>query len=135
MAGLLKKNLGSPDERRQFQAHGEVGIYNLGSEVVMRGRFDPGWRWASDVKPLAGTRSCEVAHALYVTAGRMRIRMDDGQEDEVGPGDVAFISPGHDAWVVGDESCLMVDFGDVGHYAQARLAPTTQPGADARAVH
>ncbi|MDQ3265669.1 MAG: cupin domain-containing protein [Myxococcota bacterium] len=133
MAGLSKKRLGSADEHRRFEGHGGVEIYKLGSDVVMRATFEPGWRWSSDLQPIAGTRSCEVAHSLYVEAGRMRIRMDDGQEEEVSAGDLAVIAPGHNAWVVGDEACVMLDFGDVSRYAQ-RAPPAPRPEQEAR-VH
>jgi uncharacterized cupin superfamily protein len=51
-------------------------------------------------------------------SGRMGIRMDDGTEAEVGPGDVFACPPGHDAWVVGDEACVALDFGEFGEYAK-----------------
>jgi quercetin dioxygenase-like cupin family protein len=80
--------------------------------------FQPGWRWSEDVKPIAGTQSCQAPHAIYVISGRMGIRMDDGTEGEIGPGDIAMIEPGHDAWVVGDEACVGVDFGGYASYAK-----------------
>ncbi|CAM5226117.1 cupin domain-containing protein [Streptomyces] [Streptomyces violaceorubidus] len=60
--------------------------------------------------PIAGTDSCMIHHNCYVVEGRMRVRMDDGTESEVGPGDVFVCSPGHDAWVVGDGQCVVYDF-------------------------
>ncbi len=133
MAGLSKRNLKSADEVRKFHDHGAAEIYKLGSDVFMRATFEPGWRWTEDVQPLAGTRTCEVAHSLYVESGRMRIRMDDGQEEEVAAGDLVVVSPGHTAWVVGDEACVMLDFGDVARYAQ-RAPPAPRPEQEAR-VH
>jgi len=70
------------------------------------------------VKPLAGTDSCQAAHFGYVLSGGMRVYMDDGPEFEIGAGDVVVIPPGHDAEVIGDEACVMVDFGEVGEYAK-----------------
>jgi quercetin dioxygenase-like cupin family protein len=84
----------------------------------MRAVFEPGWKWSVDVAPIAGTASCQAQHLGYVISGRMRIRMEDGSEDEVGPGDFLRVAPGHDAWVLGDEPCVMVDFGGVEQYAQ-----------------
>ncbi len=72
--------------------------------------FEPGWRWSESIAPIAGTESCTVHHNGYVVSGRMQVRMDDGGESEVGPGDVFVIPPGHDAWVVGDEQCVVYDF-------------------------
>ena len=74
------------------------------------GTFEPGWRWSESVGPIAGTKSCEVHHNGYCVQGRMRVRMDDGAEQEVGPGDVFVLPPGHDAWVVGEEPCVVYDF-------------------------
>jgi quercetin dioxygenase-like cupin family protein len=71
-----------------------------------------------NVKPIAGTDSCQVSHLGYVLSGRMRVHMDDGGETEIGPGQVVAIPPGHDAEVVGDEACVMVDFGEFGDYAK-----------------
>jgi mannose-6-phosphate isomerase-like protein (cupin superfamily) len=74
------------------------------------------------VKPIAGTDSCEVAHLGIVQSGHMHVRMDDGQEGDIGPGDVVMIPPGHDAWVVGKEACVFLDFAGM-HYAE-RLEET-----------
>jgi quercetin dioxygenase-like cupin family protein len=118
--GLDVKNLSAPDETRPFTANGRLEIVNVGGMVVGKGTFEPGWRWSEHVQPIAQTDSCQAAHAGYVLSGRMHIRMDDGTEAEMGPGDVMVAAPGHDAWVVGDEPCVFVDFGaSVGHYAKA----------------
>jgi quercetin dioxygenase-like cupin family protein len=118
-SALDVKSLSTPDETRPFTAHGRVEIVNVGGMVVGRGVFEPGWRWSEHVKPIARTDSCQAAHAAYVLSGRMQIRADDGTEKAVGPGDVMVAAPGHDAWVVGDEPCIMVDFGaSVGQYAR-----------------
>jgi mannose-6-phosphate isomerase-like protein (cupin superfamily) len=85
----------------------------------MRGTYEPGWKWSENVKPIAKTDSCEATHLGYIVSGRMKVMMDDGSEAECGPGDVAAISPGHDAEVIGDEACVMVDFGEVSDYAKA----------------
>jgi quercetin dioxygenase-like cupin family protein len=81
--------------------------------------FEPGCRWSENIRPIAGTETCEATHLLYVESGRMKIVHDDGSEAEVGPGDIVAIQPGHDAWVVGDEPCVSVDFGGYAQYAQA----------------
>jgi hypothetical protein len=85
---------------------------------VARGVFEPGWKWSTNLKPIAGTDSCEVSHLGYCVSGRMRILMDDGGDYEIGPGEVAAIPPGHDAEVVGDEACVWVDFGEISEYAK-----------------
>ena len=118
MAGLEVKRFDSPDETRQFEGKGQAQVVVVGGQTVGLGTFEPGWRWSENVKPIAGTDSCQVSHLGYVISGRMRIFMDDGSEGEVGPGDVLAIPPGHDAEIVGDEACVMVDFGEFGEYAK-----------------
>ena len=118
MAGLEVKNFDSPDEVREFEGNGRADVLQVGGQTIGRGTFEPGWRWSANVKPIAGTDSCEVSHLGYVMSGRMKIFMDDGSEDECGPGDVIAIPPGHDAETVGDEACVVLDFGEFGDYAK-----------------
>lgn len=116
-ATITKKSFDSPDETRSINK-GNVEVVNLGDTTAMRATFEPGWRWSESVKPVAGTDSCEVAHFVYIISGRMGLRMDDGSEAEIGPGDVASIPPGHDAWIIGDEPCVAVDFQGGNNYAK-----------------
>ena len=116
--GMEVKGFDSPDETRPFESNGQAEVVNIGGTEVLRGTFEPGWKWSQNVKPIAGTDSCEAEHFGYVISGRMKVMMDDGSESEIGPGDVAAIPPGHDAEVVGDEACVMVDFGKVSNYAK-----------------
>jgi hypothetical protein len=120
MAGLDIKALDSPDEVRPFADKGAAHIVNLVSGPVGRGVFEPGWRWSQHVKPIAGTDSCQTAHLGYVVSGRMHIVMDDGSEGECGSGDAVHIAPGHDAWIVGNEPCVFIDFGQIQNYAKPR---------------
>ena len=120
MPGMEVKHFDSPDETRPFVDKGQARVVNLGDTSALRGTFEPGWRWSEHVKPIAGTDSCQSPHLLYVLSGRMKVVMDDGTEGEAGPGDVARIDPGHDAWVVGDESCEVVDFGAMSSYAKPK---------------
>jgi mannose-6-phosphate isomerase-like protein (cupin superfamily) len=116
------KTIDKPDERRDFQA-GHLDVISLTGLDFGVAHFQPGWRWSECVKPIAGTDSCEIHHNGYVVSGRMRIRMDDGAEGEVGPGDVFVLPPGHDAWIVGDEPCVVFDFaGGAADYAKAKSA-------------
>jgi ethanolamine utilization protein EutQ (cupin superfamily) len=119
MAGLEAKSFSSPDETRPFQGKGKMDVVKVGGMTVGKGVFEPGWRWSVNVKPLAGTDSCQGLHVGYMLSGRMHVRMDDGTEAEAGPGDVVHIEPGHDAWIVGDEPCVFLDFGTtVAQYAK-----------------
>ena len=96
-ASMEVKSFDRPDETRPFTAKGRVAVVSLGGLTAMRGTFEPGWRWSEHVRPIAGTPSCQAAHAGYVISGRLSMRMDDGTEGEVGPGDVFVAAPGHDA--------------------------------------
>ncbi|HMC07296.1 MAG TPA: cupin domain-containing protein [Solirubrobacterales bacterium] len=118
MASIEIKSFDSPDETRPFEGKGEAKVVQVAGQTIGRGTFEPGWRWSENVKPIAGTDSCEVSHLGYVLSGRMTVEMDDGSTADVGPGDVFAIPPGHDAEVVGDEPCEMVDFGEFGEYAK-----------------
>jgi len=105
------RNIDTPHETRPFQAHGHMDVVTLGDFTMGRGVFEPGWRWAEDVKPIAGTESCQTRHTGFCLSGQMTVRSDDGEEITVHPGDVVLIEPGHDAWTVGDEACVLVDTG------------------------
>ena len=117
-ATLQVKSFDQPDETRPFAAHGSMNVVQMGETTAGLGTFEPGWRWSQDVKPIAGTDSCRAHHTLYMISGRMHVVMDDGTEQEIGPGDMAVIPPGHDAWTVGDEPCVAVDFTGVARYAK-----------------
>jgi uncharacterized cupin superfamily protein len=119
MATPEVKRFDAPDEVRRFQGNGQMDMVNVAGHAVGRGTFEPGWRWSENVRPIAGTDSCQVSHLGYVVSGRMRVQMDDGTESEVSTGDVVAIPPGHDAVVVGDEACVMLDFGEVAGYAKS----------------
>ena len=117
-AGSLQgKNMGAPDEVRSFD-NGRMDVVTLDNVTVGKATFEPGWRWSEAVKPKAGTDSCQVPHVGYVIPGRMKVVMDDGAEMECGPDDALVIPPGHDAWIVGDEPCVILDFAGADEYAK-----------------
>jgi quercetin dioxygenase-like cupin family protein len=109
MAALLKKSFHTPDEKRATpKATAEiVSVHDL---PIARVTYEVGLRWSEQVKPMLGTESCQVAHLAYFISGRLGVKMDDGTQEEVGPGEVAYIAPGHDGWGIGDEPCVIVDF-------------------------
>lgn len=120
--GVEARSFDAPDEVRPFtDGKGRVEIVRIAGVEVGRGTFEPGWRWSVNVKPMAGTDSCMFEHTGYLISGRMCVRMDDGTELELAAGDAIHIMPGHDAWTVGDEPCVMIDVGGVDDYAK----PTT----------
>ena len=102
---------------RAFE-RGRVEVVTLGGVTFGRATFQPGWRWSTHVKPVARTESCEAPHLQYHVSGRLRVRMDDGSEDEFGPGDVSLLPSGHDAWVVGDEPVVVIDISGMTNYAK-----------------
>jgi hypothetical protein len=106
-----------PDEARSF-AHGRAEILNTAEGAVGRLVLEPGWRWSNDVKPLAGTEWCEAPHFQYHVSGTLHVRMADGSEFDVGPGQLSSLPAGHDAWVVGDEPAVVVDFHGATDYAK-----------------
>jgi hypothetical protein len=112
------KSFDKPDETRMFEGKGMADVVMVAGRPVARGTFEPGWRWSTNVKPIAGTDSCEVSHLGYCLQGRMRVHMSDGSEQEIAPGEVVAIPPGHDAEVVGDEDCVFLDFGEIAAYAK-----------------
>ena len=119
MALLETRSMDKPDERRDFP-RGHLEIATLPDFTFGRATFEPGWRWSESVKSIAGTDSCRFHHKAFVLSGHMHIRMDDGAEIDVGPGDAFVAEPGHDAWVVGDEPVVAIDFGeDTADYAKA----------------
>src|SRR5688500_7197742 len=120
MNSIEMKNFDKADETRTFEGHGFADFVMVGGRTVARGHFEPGWRWSQDVKPIAGTDLCQVSHLGYCLEGRMRVTMSDGTEQELTPGEVVAIPPGHDAEVVGDQTCVFLDFGEIAEYAMRK---------------
>jgi hypothetical protein len=103
------KSFKLPDDVREFP-QGRVEVVNVGGATVGRATLQPGWQWSKCVQPIAQTPSCQCPHFQYHEAGVLRVRMDDGSEFDCLPGDISMLAPGHDAWVVGDEPVIVVDF-------------------------
>jgi len=112
------KSFGKPDEVREFPK-GRLELIKIGGATIGRAVFEPGWRWATSVQPIVKTSSCEAPHFQYHVAGVLRIRMDDGAEFDCRAGDVSLLPSGHDAWVVGNEAAVVVDFQGMLDYATA----------------
>jgi hypothetical protein len=106
------------DEVRTF-GHGRAEILNTSAGVIGRLVLEPGWRWSQDVKPAAGTEWCEAPHFQYHASGMLHVRMADGTEFDVGPGQLSSLPAGHDAWVVGSEPVVLVDFFGATDYAKS----------------
>ena len=117
MSKMEVKSTNAPDETRTFEK-GKLELVKIGGATVGRGIFQPGWRWSTCVKPLAKTKSCEAPHFQYHVSGTMHVVMDDGTERDCKAGDVSLLPPGHDAWVVGNEPVVVVDFQGMVDYAK-----------------
>jgi hypothetical protein len=109
MASIESKSMDTPDETRTPDKT-TVSVVHLGQATVARLQAEPGWRWSECIKPVVGGESCQAAHLGYVVSGRIHIASTDGTELELGPGDAYRIDPGHDAWVLGDEPFVALEF-------------------------
>lgn len=103
------KSLDRPDEVREFP-NGAAALVTVGGHPLSRSEFRPGWRWSNDVRPVAGTPSCRVHHLGYLLTGTLHVEPDDGAAYDLVAGDAFEILPGHDAWVVGEETCHLLDW-------------------------
>jgi hypothetical protein len=111
------RRFATADETRTF-TNGRLELLQVGGSEIGRLVLSPGWRWSNDVKPIAGTELCEAPHFQYHVAGTLRIRMADGTEFDAVPGDVTSLPSGHDAWVLGDEDVIVVDWFGASGYAR-----------------
>ena len=122
MAGISRRRFeDTPDIRPFADDKGRLAMVDLDGMAVGKAVFEPGWRWSEHVKPIAGTDSCQAAHAGYLLSGHLTVRMNDGSEVNFDPGDLMVVAPGHDAWVVGPEPCVMLDWQGAVDYAKPRV--------------
>ena len=117
MVSVEGKSLNKPDEVRTFDK-GKLELINLDGRTVGRATLQPGWKWSQSVKPLVNTKSCEAPHFQYHISGTLRVKMDDGTEKDFRAGDVSLLGAGHDAWVVGNEPVVVIDFQGMLDYAK-----------------
>jgi hypothetical protein len=109
MSNLTVKSFDSPDESRTPEKT-TLDVVDLGTAKAARLTAEPGWRWSECIKPVVGTDSCANRHVGVVASGKMHVVHDDGAESDIGVGDAYVIEPGHDAWVVGDETFVGYEF-------------------------
>jgi hypothetical protein len=109
MPGVQKLDFDSPDETRTPEKT-RVELVRVGNLTAGRFAFQPGWKWSECIRPLAGTDSCQLRHLGVVQSGTLRVAHEDGTETDLQPGDAYSIDPGHDAWVVGDEPFVALEF-------------------------
>jgi hypothetical protein len=112
-----QKSFETPDETRNFE-FGAARLLKIGGAEIAMLTLQPGWRWSDHVKPIAGTELCEAPHFQYHVHGTLHIVMGDGTELDARPGDVTALPQGHDAWVVGNEPVVVVDWYGASNYAR-----------------
>jgi len=117
MVKMQKKSIKNPEETRNFPK-GKVDLVKLEGVTFGLATFEPGWKWSESVKPIVKTESCQAPHTNYHLSGRLHVVMDDGTENEYGPGDIGVVPPGHDAWTVGNESAVVLDITGMVDYAK-----------------
>jgi hypothetical protein len=118
MAGIEIRRFDDPDERRAFE-RGRFEVVTLGGVTVGRASYEPGWVWSEHVGKPAGQDLCQIEHVGLVVSGRTGVRMADETEAVLSPGDLFFIQPGHDSWVIGDEPYVSLHFLGATEYARA----------------
>ena len=112
MAAVEKKSFAKPDETMTPFEKVRVDVATIGGLTFKKLTVEPGWQWTKHVKPVVGGKSCQAPHVMLVLSGRQIVRMDDGTETELGPGDIAVIPPGHDPRVVGNEPNVLIELTD-----------------------
>ena len=120
MTKLQKKSLdSSPDETQVFE-NGKMELAKFDDVTIGRVLLEPGWSWEKSIKPIVKTETCQSPpHNQYIISGRIKVALDDGIEEELGPGDAAMIPPGHKTWVVGNEPVVGIDFTGLKEYAKS----------------
>lgn len=104
------RSLDTSTEAARRVGNADLAVASVGDATITREVMHPGWRWSTDVKPVVGTDLCRASHQFFIASGRLHVVMEDEAEIELGAGDAGIIPPGHDAWVVGDQPCEMIDF-------------------------
>lgn len=119
MINVELKRFEEPDEVRLFEK-GRFEIVRIGGMTIGRATYEPGWKWSTDVGAAAGKDSCDVEHVGLVVSGRAIAAMQDGTVKEMKQGDLFYIAPGHDSWVMGDEPYISLHFLGADDYAKQK---------------
>jgi quercetin dioxygenase-like cupin family protein len=114
---FLVKRFEQPDEVSTFEQR-KFELVKIGSMTIGRASYEPGWKWSMHVGAPTGAAFCEVEHVGMVVSGCAACEMKDGRYYEMRAGDVFYIGPGHDSWVVGDEPYVSLHFLGAEHYAR-----------------
>jgi hypothetical protein len=109
VSGHEVKSVSATTELREVP-HAKIELVSIAGGTVARFKLEKGWKWSNDIKPVVKTEWCEAPHLQCMISGRYRVKMRDGSEFEIAAGDVASVPPGHDAWVVGDDPAIGIEF-------------------------
>jgi len=115
----VHKSFAKPGEVRAFPK-GQLELVEVDGVTIGRAVFEPGWKWSTSLKEASKTESCEAPHFQYHVSGVLHVKMDDGTEFDCKPGDVSMLPPGHDAWVVGDEPVVLIDWHGMTEYSKSK---------------
>lgn len=115
----ILKSFDKPDEVREF-SKGKLELVTFNGVSIGRATFQPGWKWSESLKEMSKTNSCTAPHFQYHVSGTLMVKMDDGTMLECKPGDISLLPTGHDAWVVGKEPVVVVDFQGMVDYATSK---------------
>jgi quercetin dioxygenase-like cupin family protein len=118
MVDFAVVNLDNPTEVRIFEK-GRFEVYRVGPTTIGRATYEPGWVWSKHVGAALGQEMCAVEHVGLVVSGQAMAKMDDGREIVMRPGDLFYVPPGHDSWVVGDEPYVSLHIMGTETYAKA----------------
>ena len=119
MLEVTLKRFEQPDEIRTFEK-GRFELVRVGGMTIGRATYEPGWKWSEHVGRAVGAKSCMVEHVGMVVSGCAAAAMDDGRVIEMKAGDVFYIAPGHDSWVVGNEPYVSIHLMGADAYASAK---------------
>jgi mannose-6-phosphate isomerase-like protein (cupin superfamily) len=103
------KNLSASKEVRTF-GQSKIELVDLAGNTIGRFTLQKGWKWSNDIKPVVKTEWCEATHVQYIISGKYHVKMKDGSEFDLGPGDAGYVAPGHDAWVTSNEPLVGIEF-------------------------
>ncbi len=122
MAGIEQKSFDAPDDILKFEK-GRLELLKMNKGLVRRLILEPGWCWTEHIRPYAGTELCESPRFQYHVSGSIHVKTRDGIQAEFQPGEVTTLTAGHDAWVVGDEPAVIIDWsGTIDYTAKRPLA-------------
>ena len=117
MLDVILRRFDQPDETRKF-AKGKFELVRIGGMTIGRASYEPGWKWSVDLGASSGQKNCMVEHVGLVVSGKAVAAMQDGRIIEMNAGDLFYIAPGHDSWVVGTEPYVSLHFMGAGDYAR-----------------